>query len=1071
MFNNHHKQFFIVSLLFSITLLSSQTKALYDVNNTGVSDVYGLSGDAVRPAIGSEFGSVRATADTNNAYGLYGNGGNIEISGDFPAEGTIYAKAGNNNAYGLYIDVNNTITTGNINGSITAEAGNNYAYGLYCDNLSSITIGNINGIITATAGNNGAYGLYSKNMTDGIILCGGVSSNTGYSSLNIGAINGSIISTAENGDAYGLFSMGSMTTGAINGNIIANGNLNACGLCSSSNSITTGDIKGIIYALATNGACGLGAYGSITTGDIGGTIFALGGNAGASCFSCFFGPITTGAITGTIIASGNGASCFSDCNGDITTGNINGTISANSGTNNALVLDGHSITTGNINGTITSIAENNNAWCMRGGPITTSDINGTISATAGTNYAYGLYMWHPQRSVTTGSIRGTISAHAGGDYAYGILSWGPIDIKVDGGTISAIADNGIHVAAIQSGKGNAENFVNTWNADDRVEIVSGSTIIGDIDLGMYGSDNDILTLSGINTKSTTFNDDLKNIETINITGGRWNINSTISNSTNGINMTGGILGGTGTLNSLNVTGGTLAPGNSIGTTNINGDLTLGSDSTLEIEVDNSGNSDKLIVTGNANINGGTLKAISTETITNSQEYTIIEAQKVSGRFDVVDTALLDTTLSDIFVGQDYLADSVILRILPERFDNPEMFITGNQRSLGSAMQQIAGGGGNEITTELQQLTNITDLRNAYNQLCGQTVTSLAPVSIASNIRFTETVTNRLRNARSAASYGFDDSVLFAMAGQDRTGKTVMSDTDAIGDSFALGNGTPYFTNQKWGIWGRGYTIFGDREAQTDMTGYQYTILGTSFGMDYKFTDELLFGVTAGFADGRMNYFSSRDNSVIHSMPIGIYGSWNKDSGYLDSILSYTPAEYKTHRYVDLTSEKLTGEFDGYDISEYLEAGYSLYRSERYLVQPLASFQVSYLNTDSFTETGGTSSLSFGDQSYESYKGSLGAKVIRLLGKETKKQSSAVELRGRWSHEFGDTKSNVNANFADQPGALFTISDRDLPRDSAVLGIGFKTKVKENAKFFIDYDTSINKSDTSQILSAGFEYRW
>jgi uncharacterized protein with beta-barrel porin domain len=925
MFNNQCKPLFIVSIFFSIALLSGRAWALYDVNNTGVSDVYGLSGDAVRPAIGSEFGTVRAITETNNAYALFGNGGDIEIRGDLPSGGIIYAKAGNDSAYGIYGEINNSITTGNINGTIIAEADSDFACGLRSFK-GSITTGDINGIITATAGASKAYGMFGND-----------------SSIITGDINGTITATANDHYAYGLVAYDSLTIGNINGTIIA----------------TAGQIS----------AQGLSAYDSLTIGDINGNIVATAGNDFAIGLHGSAGSMTTG-------------------------------------------------------------------------------------------------------SITTGAIRGTINAHAGGDFAYGILAYGPMYINVDGGTISAIADNGLNVAAIQSGKINF-NILEIHNADDRVEIVAGSTIIGDIDLGMNGTDNDVLTLSGVNTKSTTLNDDLKNIETINITGGRWNINGTVSNSTNGINMTGGILGGTGTLNSLNVIGGTLAPGNSIGTTNINGNLTLDSSSTLEIEVDNSGNSDKLVVTGNANINGGTLKPISTETITKSQEYTIIEAQKVSGRFDVVDTALLDTTISNVVIGPDYLDNSVLLKIFPRRFDSSEIFATDNQRSLGSALQQIADSGGNDITTELQHLTNVTDLRNAYNQLSGQTTAGLAPITLANNTRFTNTVTNRLRNTHNGLSYGLNDSTaLLAMARQDNIPVSAgLSDTQSVNDSFALGNGTPYFSNQNWGFWGRGYTVFGDREAQAGMTGYQYTTFGTGFGLDYKFTDELTVGATGGYADGSVNYFSSQDKSDVHSIPLGIYGSWNTDSYYLDSILSYTPTEYKTHRYIDLTSERLTGEFDGYDISEYLEAGYNLYRSERYLVQPLASLQVSYLNIDSYSESGGNSALSYDKQSYESYKGSLGVKVIRQLGKETQEQSSAIELRGRWTHELGDTKSNVNANFADQPAAIFAISDEGLPRDSFILGAGFRARLKETTTIYIDYDTSLNSEDTAHVISAGLQYRW
>ncbi|MBN1974362.1 MAG: autotransporter domain-containing protein [Sedimentisphaerales bacterium] len=994
---NGYRLLLIMPLILLLAVLSKPSMALYDVNNTGVSDVNGLSGDDVNPATGSEFGTVRAAADTNNAYALFGDGYDVEISGDFPDDGVIYAEAGIDGAYGLYAGNSNMITTGNINGTITAIAGNNYAYGLFANDY--IITGDVNGTITSSA-YLGAYGLRSNNNT-----------------INTGAINGNITVTADTNDAFGLSAYSSITTGAINGTITATtGNEHAYGLYST-NSITTGDIDGTIYITAgSNNAYGIESKDSLTIS------------------------------------------------------NINGIIDVAAGTNNAYGLkssDG-SVKIGNIEGDIYVYTETYGSYGIlsSGGPINIGDIGGVIYARADTNDAFGIYS-HSD-SVTTGDITGDVAAYAVGDYAYGILSYGPMDIKVNGGYIYGNAGTDSNSAAIQSGRIES-HVLNSQNADDSVEIVSGSRIVGDIDLAMNNTDNDILTLSGIDTNSTTLNYDLKNIETINLTGGTWYLNGSVTNNTNGIEMTGGILGGTGTLGSLNVTGGTLAPGNSIGTTTIDGNLTLDANSTLEIEIDNSGNSDKLIITGDASINGGTLKTISTQTISSSHEYTIIEANNVSGEFNIVDTALLKTLLSEVLVEMGYFTDSVILTVTPERFDNPELFTTANQRSVGSALQEIADNGGNEVITGLQQLTTIEQVQNAYDQLSGQTRTSLASISAMGNTRFADTVSNRLHNTRSVYASESNKYPLLAAAQTDRD--TSVYDTDTGLNSFAIGSGTKYFATEKWGLWGRGYGVFGERDTESTMPGYQYRVYGTGFGMDYKYTNELILGITGGYSYGHVNYSSSKDQSDIYSTPLGIYGSWYNKSGYIDSIVSFASMEYETKRYIDVTSETLKGEFDGYEAGTYLETGRNWFFGKDFLIQPMAAFQLSYLNLGSYTESGGDSALRFDEQSYKSYQGSLGMKVKKHLGKNKNDQNAVIELRGRWLHEFGDTKANLNAYFADSPNATFKVSGEDLPRDSTVLGIGLRQIKKQNTTFFIDYDTSLNKEDISHIISAGFRYRW
>jgi uncharacterized protein with beta-barrel porin domain len=86
------------------------------------------------------------------------------------------------------------------------------------------------------------------------------------------------------------------------------------------------------------------------------------------------------------------------------------------------------------------------------------------------------------------------------------------------------------------------------------------------------------------------------------------INGTL-NSTGSVSMFGGILGGTGTVNapSVDFLLGAVAPGTngSIGTLNIHGTLNLNSGGTLLVDI-NTASSDILAITGNANLNNGTV---------------------------------------------------------------------------------------------------------------------------------------------------------------------------------------------------------------------------------------------------------------------------------------------------------------------------------------------------------------------------------------------------------------------------------------------------------------------------------
>lgn len=286
--------------------------------------------------------------------------------------------------------------------------------------------------------------------------------------------------------------------------------------------------------------------------------------------------------------------------------------------------------------------------------------------------------------------------------------------------------------------------------------------------------------------------------------------------------------------------GTVKPGASIGTLTVEGDMRFESGSILEVEVDNSGNGDELTVTGDVIIVGGTVRPIPTETVADSHQYVIVEANSVSGQFDALDTALLDSFVLLETAELGYEPGSVLLNVTATAFDDPNIARTGNQTSFGSALQEIAEAGGSNITTALQLLGIGDAVRVAYDQLGGQTIPSLAPVTIAGTTRHVGSIAGRLRGP--AGGFAAGDGFWTSSAGL-ASGDTLILDAGRY--LFAVGNDAPVLSDKPWGAWGKGYGLYGDRESESGSPGYAYTVYGAAFGLDYRFTERLLLSFTAG----------------------------------------------------------------------------------------------------------------------------------------------------------------------------------------------------------------------------------
>lgn len=106
-------------------------------------------------------------------------------------------------------------------------------------------------------------------------------------------------------------------------------------------------------------------------------------------------------------------------------------------------------------------------------------------------------------------------------------------------------------------------------------------------------------------------------------------NGTFSNNTGGVFKGAGAIGAARFVNA----GGTLAPGTPIGTMNFDGNEDF-SNSTLNIEVNGTGNFDKVVVNGTATL-GGTLVMAINYTPTAGDQLTVFSATAISGTFTTV----------------------------------------------------------------------------------------------------------------------------------------------------------------------------------------------------------------------------------------------------------------------------------------------------------------------------------------------------------------------------------------------------------------------------------------------------
>ena len=366
------------------------------------------------------------------------------------------------------------------------------------------------------------------------------------------------------------------------------------------------------------------------------------------------------------------------------------TNSASAGTNNLVTIT--NITGGTINFNLNSTggsANINNA--TNGGTINFADMSSAgsanISNSGGLNFT--LTSNAGSASITnngTGLVQFTGNAD-GGTAAFTNNANGNIDFSASKGLKS---DGKLSVGSI-SGAGNVFLGANqlTIGGNNQSTTISGVINDGSVTPGgntggsLVKTGTGTLTLSGANLYTGTTM----------VMAGVLNVTGSITSDTT---VTGGALAGSGTIQSLTAqSGGTVAPGmvTPFSTLNVTGNASFVAGSTFVVNINNSGQNDKLVVGGTTTINGGTVSVLGGTGITATSTFTILSAKSVTGSgFTNVTSnlAFLTPTLTQN-------ATSVVLSVTPKSPVTPKpvtfasVATTANQIAVANAVQALGKG--------------------------------------------------------------------------------------------------------------------------------------------------------------------------------------------------------------------------------------------------------------------------------------------------------------------------------------------------------------------------------------------
>jgi fibronectin-binding autotransporter adhesin len=376
------------------------------------------------------------------------------------------------------------------------------------------------------------------------------------------------------------------------------------------------------------------------------------------------------------------------------------------------------------------------------------------------------------------------------------------------------------------------------------------------------------------------------------------LNGTVTGT---VTANGGMLGGSGTIGGLNVVGGIVGPGNSIGTLNIAG-IFAQSGGVYQVEVDAAGQSDRIVATGTATINGGTVQVLAqTGTYATSTTYTILTAAGGrTGTYSGVSSnfAFLTPSLS-------YDANNVFLTLaLQGNAFSGFGGNTPNQRAVGYALDQSYANATGDFATVVSALANLSTMQAspALDAISGQQYADFGTTNVNTSAMFMNTLGQQMALARSGAGSG--RRVALAMA----------CEVEACDTARPL---SAWFS----GLGGLG-SVQGDSNAST----LTYNFGGAAAGIDYRLSPQFLVGLGVGYTHRTQWVNSFMGQGWSDSVSVAAYGSFSQGGFYADALAGYAYFNNQMQRQIQipgLQPRTATGSTGANKFLTQVETGYGL----------------------------------------------------------------------------------------------------------------------------------------------------
>ena len=402
--------------------------------------------------------------------------------------------------------------------------------------------------------------------------------------------------------------------------------------------------------------------------------------------------------------------------------------------------------------------------------------------------------------------------------------------------------------------------------------------------------------------------------------------------------------------------------------------------------------------------------------------------------------------------------------------NVASFTTMATNSVGRAVATYldtilptATGDLSDVLGHIQSLS-AQELPTAYASLSPDTFSSFTQAAAGGITANSNNLQLRMQTMRLASAADTTSSALYS------DGKPVMlaynGTLERLDNLFDDGS-----HQGKNGLWLNALGQLGNQNTDNTHAGFDYNVGGLTLGFDHNFTDNVLAGVSLGYARTNLNLDQNLGNGDINSSVLSVYGSYFNEKGYVDGTLSYGSNRYANSRNIQISGSNgiASSYHDGRLLSGTVAGGY-YFKVSDWTWEPYAALQYISLSEGSFDETGaGSVSLHVDARRTQYLDSDLGLRFRRTLEKAN--GILVPQLSLAWNYNFNIDDSLITASFTGAPNATFSVEGQDIARNGARIGGGVAYISKSNLASSLYYTAELRNGYVANSLMGEIRYEF